>query len=52
MMTEGNANARGVPMKSFFDRGNGAEPEVRRFSIDVDVSTSFRYLEEKLKKLL
>ncbi len=53
MMSEENRHnsSRGVAMKSFYDRGDGQQPEVRRFSIDADVSTSFRYLEEKLKNI-
>lgn len=46
-----SSSSRGVPMKAFLNRADGTEPEVRRFSVDDDVSTSFRYLEEKLKTI-
>ncbi|CAG0924750.1 unnamed protein product, partial [Notodromas monacha] len=40
---------RGVPMKAYFT--NGTSSEVRRFTVDEDVSTNVEYLFEKLRSI-
>jgi len=52
MMNESSSMNRGetVSMKAYFTKADG-ETEVRRFTVDQDVSTNLAYLQEKLKRL-